>query len=132
MFLLSSEMAGKGKAFFDRHMEYILANDVEGMVKDTYTEDAILFNAFPFLDTPPPNIIQGHAALIDVFNRYLAYQGSIDLISLYNFLDSDDAISFQATFSTANTGTWAVGDCWLMREGRIYHHIGFAHQLIKP
>jgi len=25
-------MAGKGKAFFDRHMEYIMANDVEGMV----------------------------------------------------------------------------------------------------
>jgi hypothetical protein len=45
-------MAGEGKAFFDRHMQYIMANDVEGMVKDTYTEDAILFNAFPFLETP--------------------------------------------------------------------------------
>jgi hypothetical protein len=125
-------MAGKGKIFFDRHMEYIMANDVEGMVKDTYTEDAILFNAFPFLETPPPNIIQGHTALIDAFNKYLAYQGSINVISLYNFLDSDDAISFQATFSTANTGTWVAGDCWLMREEKIYHHIGFAHQLIKP
>ena len=120
-----------GREFFDRHMQYIAANDVEGMILDTYTEDAILFNAFPFLDTPPPNIIQGHTELIKVFKQYLAYQGSINVISLYNFMESPNAISFQATFSTANTGTWVAGDCWLMRDSKIYHHIGFAHQLSK-
>jgi hypothetical protein len=123
---------GKGQAFFERHMAYIKANDVEGMVRETYTEDAILFNAFPYLDTPPPNIIQGHSALVNAYNQYVAYTGEISVLSLYNFLDTDDAISFQATLKTANAGTWAAGDCWLMREGKIYHHIGFAHQLSNP
>ena len=124
-------MSGTGKEFFDRHMKYIMANDVVGMVTETYTEDAILFNAFNFLPEPPPNIIQGRAALIDAFQKYLAYQGEIKVTSLYNFLDSQNAISFQATFDSPKTGSWAVGDCWLMRDGKIYHHIGFAHN-IKP
>ena len=113
-------------------MAYIKANDIEGMIRDTYTEDATLFNAFHCLDEPAPNVIQGHSNLIDFFGRYLAYVGEIKILTLYNFLDHEDAISFQATFSTAHIGTWAAGDCWLMRGGKIHRHIGFAHQLSMP
>ena len=121
--------SGDGKAFFDRHMQYIAANDMEGMVRDTYTPDATLYNAFPFLEMDPPNIITGTESLINVFKQYLDYQGKIGVIKLYNFFDSEDVISFQAQITSSNTGEWAVGDTWLMKEGMIYKHFVFAHKL---
>ena len=120
---------GFGKQFFDRHMAYIGAKDIAGMVKDNYTEDAILYNAFPFLDTPPPNIITGQDALIKAFEQYMEYQGEIQVTSLWNFLDTPEVISFQATFTSPKTGNWAVGDIWLMRGEKIYRHFGVAHRL---
>ena len=82
-------MATPGRQFFDEHMQYIVNQDMVGMIKNTYAEDAILYNAFPFLDTPPPNVVKGHEQLIDVFEKYLAYQGEIEVNSLYNFLETD-------------------------------------------
>lgn len=121
-----------GRQFFDQHMEYIGAKDMAGMIRDQYTEDATLYNAFPFLDTPPPNVITGRENLIEVFEKYLEYQGGIEDVYLYNFLETEDVISFQATFTSPKTGKWAVGDTWLMRDGKIARHFGFAHQLEKP
>ncbi|KST65710.1 hypothetical protein [Mastigocoleus testarum] len=118
-----------GRKFFDEHIQYLLVKDVAGMVKNTYTQDAILYNAFPFLDTPPPNVIKGQEELIKVFNAYLDYQGDIQVDSLYNFLETEDVISFQATITSPKTGKWAVGDVWLMQGGKISRHIGFAHSL---
>jgi len=118
--------------FFDDHMKYIYENDMEGMIRDQYTEDAILYNAFPFLDTPPPNVIKGREALTKVFKEYLAYQGEIKVESLFNFLETEDVISFQAVVTSSKTGRWTVGDTWLMRDGKIARHFGFAYQLETP
>jgi|TARA_A100001011_G_scaffold122679_1_gene129506 hypothetical protein len=120
---------GWGKAFFDTHMEYISKNDMEGMVKDTYSPDAALYNAFPFLDTPPPNIIRGTDELIKAFKGYLEYQGDIQVDKLYNFLDSEEVISFQAVITSSKTGQWAVSDTWLMKNEMIFRHFGTAHKL---
>jgi hypothetical protein len=118
-----------GRNFFDEHMQYIVAKDVAGMIDNTYTEDAILYNAFPFLDTPPPNVIQGPEELKKVFKAYLDWQGEIQVDSLYNFLDTEDVISFQAVITSPNTGKWAVGDVWYMQDSKIARHFGFAHKL---
>jgi hypothetical protein len=118
-----------GRQFFDEHMKYIVAKDMAGMIQDTYTEDAILYNAFPFLDTPPPNVITGTKELIKVFESYLEYQGEIEVNSLYNFLETEDVISFQATITSPKTGKWAVGDTWILRNRKIARHFGFAHRL---
>ncbi len=120
---------GFGHKFFERHMEYIAAKDMEGMIRETYTEDAALYNAFPFLDIPPPNVIRGQEALIQAFNQYLEYQGEIQVMSLCKFLDSEEVISFQATFISKLTGVWAVGDTWLMQGEKIHRHFGFAHRI---
>ncbi|MCL2923083.1 MAG: hypothetical protein MGF17_00205 [Trichodesmium sp. MAG_R04] len=118
-----------GRKFFNEHMQYIIAKDMAGMITNTYTEDAILYNAFPFLDTPPPNVIQGRDQLIKVFEQYLEYQGEIQVDSLYNFLETEDVISFQATITSSKTGKWAVGDIWIMQDQKIARHFGYAHSL---
>ena len=118
-----------GRKFFEEHMVYLSTKNVEEMVNKTYTEDAILYNAFPCLDTPPPNVVQGRAELIRVFKTYLDYQGDIQVDTLYNFLETEDVISFQGTITSPKTGQWVVGDVWLMKSGQIARHFGFAHKL---
>ena len=126
-------MAMTGKEFFDLHIKYILAGDVIGMVENTYTEDATWYNPFPFLPEPAPNVIKGRVSLIDAMNKYFDYhKGSINVTSLYNFLDTPDVISFQSSFDSVQTGSWIVGNCWMMRDGKIHQHIGFAHRSALP
>ncbi|MDJ0730918.1 MAG: nuclear transport factor 2 family protein [Crocosphaera sp.] len=118
-----------GQKFFEEHINYLTTGDVEGMVNNTYTEDAILYNAFPCLDTPPPNVIKGREELIKLFKTYLAYQGEIQVDSLDNFLVTEDVISFQGTITSPKTGKWVVADIWLMDAGQIARHFGVAHRL---
>jgi hypothetical protein len=117
-----------GQNFFDQHMAYISAKDVDGMVDAQYTEDAVLVSPFDILDTPPPHIVRGNQALKKFLRKYLDWQGEIKLESLYNFAELDDSITFHAIF-TSNTGQWVVGDAWHMRDGKIDRHYSFAYKL---
>jgi hypothetical protein len=121
-------MATFGRQFFDEHMAYIYAGDLDGMIDDQYDEDAVLISPFDILDTPPPHIIRGREALKVFFHRYVSWQGSIKVESLYDFAETEDAISFQAVF-TSNTGKWVVGDAWYMKEKKIAYHFSFAHKI---
>ena len=68
-------MATFGRQFFDEHMAYIYAGDLDGMIDDQYDEDAVLISPFDILDTPPPHIIRGREALKAFFHRYVSWQG---------------------------------------------------------
>jgi len=118
-----------GQKFFDVHMEYIRNNDIDGMIDDQYTQDAILISPFDILPTPPPHVVRGNQALKDFFRKYIDWQGHIDVEKLYNFAELDDSINFMAIFS-ANTGRWVVGDEWHLVEGKIDRHYSFAHKLV--
>jgi SnoaL-like domain len=118
-----------GRKFFDAHMQYIYANDIDGMIDNQYTEDAVLISPFDVLDDArPPHIVRGRAALKAFFAKYLAYQGSINVESLDNFAETDNSIFFQAVF-TSRTGRWAVGDAWHMTDGMIDTHYSFAYRV---
>jgi hypothetical protein len=114
-----------GRKFFDEHMAYIYANDIDGMIDNQYTQDAVLISPFDVLPTPPPHTIRGNKALKDFFRTYIGWQGSIDVESLDNFVETDNSIFFQAVF-TSKTGRWAVGDAWHMTDGKIDTHYSFA------
>ena len=124
-----SYYSGWGKKFFEEHLDYMVKGDIEGMVRQTYTPGATLYNAFPIPgNPPPPNVFTGTEILIVKFKEYMDYQGEIKVNDIYNFLDSEDVISFQAII-TSNTGTWAVSDTWLMEGEMISKHFGTAHKL---
>lgn len=121
-------MTTPGRKFFDEHMEYLYAGNIDGMIDNQYQQDAVLISPFDFLDSPPPHIVQGRAALKDFFKKYMEWQGSINVESLYDFAETEDAISFQAII-TASTGRWVVGDAWYMQNGLIAYHFSFAHKI---
>ena len=123
-----SEATTPGRKFFDEHMAYIYAGDVDGMIDNQYSEDAVLFSPFDILDTPPLHVVRGRAALKEFFHKYLAWQGAIDVESLYDFGETEDSIFFQAIF-TSKTGRWVVGDAWHMKDGMIDNHYSFAHRI---
>ena len=111
-------MATPGRQFFDEHMAYIYAGNLDGMIDDQYREDAVLISPFDILDTPPPHIVRGREALKAFFHKYIEWQGSINVESLYDFAETEDAISFQAIF-TSRTGRWVVGDAWSLKDRRL-------------
>ncbi len=120
-----------GRKFFDEHMAYIYANKINEMIDDQYAQDAVLISPFNVLETPPPHIVRGNAALKAFFRTYIDYQGAIEVEELSNFAETPDSIFFQAIF-TSKTGRWIVGDAWHMRDGKIAVHYSFAHQDRKP
>ena len=117
-----------GRKFFDEHMAYIYANEIDQMIDDQYAQDAVLISPFDVLSTPPPHIIRGNKALKEFFRTYIDWQGSINVEQLYDFAETENSIMFQAIF-TSRTGKWVVGDAWHMRDGKIDTHYSFAHRI---
>jgi hypothetical protein len=109
-------------------MDYLAHNDIDGMIDNQYTQDAVLISPFDVLNTPPPHIVRGHKALKEFFRTYTAWQGSIKVEKLYDFAETENSIFFQAII-TSNTGRWVVGDAWHMTGGKIDTHYSFAHQI---
>ena len=117
-------MPSQAKLFFDRHLEYLAQNDLEGMVNDSYHSDAILYNAFPiYAGLPPWNIARGRGDILTLFKDYLDFQGVINVEKVYNY--------FEAVINSPNSGRWAAGDIWFMDADfkMILRHYGFAHKL---
>jgi hypothetical protein len=117
-----------GQKFFQEHMGYLMSGDLEGLLKNQYTEDAILITPFDILDVPPPHIIHAGPVMVDFFRKWLDYHGEMTIDSLYDFAELDDSISFQALI-TSQTGKWVLGEAWHLDGGKIDRHYGFAHKL---
>src|SRR6266513_2608376 len=83
----------KYRDFYDRQLEFIARNDIEGLIHNQYTEDAELLN-FNYY-------IKGAPALIEYFKTYVASLGYIKLLSTDNYTEGDDSIFFESTVETA-------------------------------
>lgn len=117
-----------GQAFFEQHLARISANQIDTMVDNDYTDDAVLmtfFNGFP--DENPPMILKGKEAIKQFFHQYMSVIGSIDVQKIdftEDFDGTTGSIFFQAQFICA-LGLMEVGDAWTMKEGKIQYHYGF-------
>jgi len=104
---------GKFKDFYFRQLDFIEKNDVEGLIKNQYTEDASLRN----YDT----YVKGAPALVEFFKGYIGALGYIKLLTTDKYVQGDDSIMYEATVETAG-GTAKVYDVWLMKGDKIYRH----------
>jgi hypothetical protein len=121
-----------GHQIFEQHMGYLMGRDLEGLLKNQYSEDAILISPFDILDVPPPHVVKAGPAMIDFFTKWLDYHGEMSLDSLYDFAELDDTVHFQAQI-TSQTGKWVLGEAWHMNaDKKIDRHYGFAHLLSAP
>ena len=103
----------KYKAFYDRQIDFLAKNDVEGLIHNQYTDDAELLN-FNYY-------IKGAPALIEYFKGYIAGLGYIKLISTDKYTEGDSSLMFEATVETGG-GVARVYDSFVMRDGKIARH----------
>ncbi|MBU0970373.1 MAG: hypothetical protein KKC20_06980 [Proteobacteria bacterium] len=119
------------KRFMETHVDYVMKNQIDVMVKTQYTEDAVLLSPFPCMEAPPPYVIRGNDAVRDFYHKYNAWQGFFEIERVYNQILAEDAISFQTVVRT-QTGRWASGISWRICDGRISHHFSFGYRLDPP
>jgi hypothetical protein len=109
-------------------MEYLTSRDIDRLLAEQYTEHAYLITPWDILDKPPPHIIPAGPKLKEFFEKWLDYMGSMTVDSLYDFVELDDSISFQAVMTT-QTGKWVVCEAWHLEEKKINRHYGYAYKL---
>lgn len=116
-----------GQKFIQDQLTYFGTGDLEGLVQNHYTENALLITPFE-VNAPPPQLIRGRAALLEFFRAYIQWHGAINVESLYNIAEAENVISFQAVF-TSNQGRWFVGDGWHLVDGKIDVHYSYSYKL---
>ena len=114
--------------FFQEHMEYIANDDIEGMVRQTYTENATYYNTFAFLSCGGGKMVQGQDAIIKTFREYMEYQGIPKCSPPFNYIETKDFITFQ-TILECKSGKWGLSDVWSLEGGKIAHHLPMAYKI---
>ena len=105
-----------GKSFYDRQVRFLEAGDVEGLIASQYAPDAELVG----YDLN----IKGSQALVKHFTGYLANLGNIKLLSADKFMETEDAIMFEATIKVS-AGVARVYDCFVLKDEKaVYHFTG--------
>lgn len=102
-----------GKDFYDRQVSFLQANDVAGLIASQYAPDAELVGYGVH--------VKGTQALLKHFTNYLAQLGSLKLISTEKFMETDDAIMFEASVQVA-AGVAHVYDSFVLKDGKASHH----------
>ena len=117
-----------GQAFFDTHLERIGAGEIDAMVDNDYTPDAVLITFFNgFDDEEPPMTVRGRDGIKAFFHKYMSVIGTIEVKKIdfvEDFDGTEGSIFFQAEFTCA-LGLMKVGDAWTMKDGKIAIHYGF-------
>jgi len=109
-----------GRAFYEEQIRLLVAGDAETLVETHYTADAVLLgnNGQDFVvrcngDQRP---------LLEHFRAYLALLGSLRVESTDRFIETEGAITFEATVHCERFGRVRVYDAWAMRDGKIAIH----------
>ena len=105
--------ATPGRDLYDRQLRFLLQKDVDGLIETNYTADATLvsFGA----------VVRGQQALKEYFRGYLEMLGDLVVESTDNFVETEDAVFFEATVRSS-LGQARVYDAFALRDGKIATH----------
>lgn len=125
-------MTTRGRAMFDEHMRYVRAMDIEGMVRDTFDDEAVYYHNFPFFETPPPFVLTGKGKIAHALKIIFERQGNLRVGEPMGWSESDHHIAFQVVVTSPNTGSWLVSDFWYLRDGKVFLYFGYGQPLPVP
>ncbi|MGF1647982.1 MAG: nuclear transport factor 2 family protein [Kineosporiaceae bacterium] len=113
--------AGDLREVYETHMRYIAEQDIDGLVHDTYTDDAVLVHNFPYFDGPGPYRHVGKDAIIAAQKTIFApaNHGAIVAGPTFEFLADGDTIVFQLHILSPTRGRWMNTDLWTVRDGKL-------------
>lgn len=102
-----------GRELYDRQIRFLLAKDVDGLIETNYTADATLVSF--------ANVVKGEQALKEYFQGYLEMLGDLVVESTDRFVETEDAVFFEATVRSA-LGRARVYDAFALRDGKVAIH----------
>lgn len=109
-----------GKRLYLLQVACLISKDVEKLVDENYNENAILVSA--------NSTVIGKPALKQHFMNYLSRVDIKEVKSTDVFVESGDALLFEATIETS-TGIAKVYDAFVLQAGKIsYHFTGVKEQ----
>jgi hypothetical protein len=106
----------KGMDFYNEHLAFMKAGDLDGLMAAHYHDDVELVT-FEF-------VLKGKEAL----KRYLAVDspaqmGKVLGLRTLHFTESDDVIMFISEVNSEKMGYFQARDAYYLREGKIFRHI---------
>jgi len=102
-----------GREFYERHVQFLVDHDVDGLIASNYNEDAVLVTHTA--------VARGRVELTRFFKGYLELLGELEVLSTDKFTDTGDTILFEATMRSA-LGEARVYDAFVLRDGKIDYH----------
>ncbi|GCA73801.1 hypothetical protein MiTe_00621 [Microcystis aeruginosa NIES-2520] len=109
-----------GKMYAE-HIQYLLDKDIEGILKNQYTEDALLISSFQ----KKPLYYKGHEQLKEHFQGILAIEGLETEIAFWAETEDPQTLMIveAITMRTAQgESKMRFADSWVLREGKIAIH----------
>jgi ketosteroid isomerase-like protein len=110
---MNDPIQSPGRRFYDDQIALLQQGRTDELVETHYHPDAVLVSF--------ENVVRGHAALRDFFRQYCVRLGDFKVLSLDQFVETGDALFFEATVSSA-FGKVQVYDAFSLRAGRATHH----------
>jgi len=106
----------KGTDFYNEHIAYMKAGDIDGLMRDHYHEDVELVT-FEF-------VLKGK----DAIKKYLtvdspATMGQVLGLSTLHFAESEDVIMFVSEVNSEKMGYFQARDAYYLKDGKIFRHI---------
>jgi len=101
-----------GQQFYDDQVRFCETGDIEG-IRSHYTDDATLISF--------DHQIHGGDAIAEYFRGYLARMAGLKVRSTDRFVETDDAVFFEATIDL-DAGVARVYDAFVLHDGRATHH----------
>ena len=108
-------VTGKGKEFYNEQLGYLASNDIEGLLRDHYHQDAVMITF--------DGIRRGHDELRNYFVNTLASMGKITGLITEYYAETEDAIIFKAKITDEKRGTVNADNALYMKDGKIFRHI---------
>jgi hypothetical protein len=105
-----------GQEVYDRQLQYLLRGDIDGLLRDQYTDDCELVT-FEF-------VLKGKEAI----GQYLkvdspAKSGKVLGLTTTHFVTTDDCVIFNAIVESEKLGRFIARDVLYIRDERIHRHV---------
>lgn len=108
---------------YEEHIQYILDKDIDGILNNQYTEDALLISSFS--GDRKPLYYKGHEQLREHFQGILAIEGLETEIAFWAETDDPPTLMIveAITMKTAEgESSMRFADSWVLRDGKIAIH----------
>ena len=102
-----------GRRFYDEQIALLRPDSTDELIDRHYQKNAVLISF--------AKVVQGQAALKEHFRGYLNILETVEILSLDQFVETEDTIFFEATVRTA-IGQVKVYDAFVLSDGKATHH----------